>query len=518
MHEIYAGAETVVIWLGDASADSDVAIAFMWEVYQRLASKGQFSGDSVRSGQYLEADFQDGIEEFLGPESDDEWEAVAQLLSRDWWQRAWVVQELVVAKDAICYCGKTSVAWCVICALIEAIGNGMLMTIAKPSHHFSISGAFDRAWGISYLRSQFTDRGHIDLWNLLHRNRRQDCADPRDKVYSILGMTHQEIRRTLRPDYTRSASQVFTMAVVSDIKDARDLEVLHLVDHGGIPPSETLPSWVADFQKAVQTWRFTKFDPEFKSYKSSSITFSEDLRILNTDGFLIDTVVETRVQQTDVAFGPLLPYYDKWNYHDKWAWDIEQMATKLLNEGGIRTSKLRERSKTPKDVRRSVERAIYDVMIAGQLSTLSDWVQHDVRYLDEDGSNTIATTRPVNKRNGDSQPFDQTGTHEPAPQSSNGDVSKPIGWENMLFQAMNQTLGRTLILSTKRYLGLASKATEPGDHIFVLSGLLEPAILRLQEGGTYKFVGIAYVHGIMKGEAWKDLERELFRQQRVSIQ
>jgi hypothetical protein len=61
MHEIYAGAETVVIWLGDASADSDVAIAFMWEVYQRLASKGQFSGDSVRSGQYLEADFQDGI-------------------------------------------------------------------------------------------------------------------------------------------------------------------------------------------------------------------------------------------------------------------------------------------------------------------------------------------------------------------------------------------------------------------------------------------------------------------------
>jgi hypothetical protein len=110
MDKIYAGAERVVIWLGDSCDGSDMAIAYMWEVYERIAANGEFSGDTVRSGQYLEKDFQDGIQEFLGPESDDTWEAVARLLSRDWWKRAWVVQELVVAKDAICYCGKTSLA------------------------------------------------------------------------------------------------------------------------------------------------------------------------------------------------------------------------------------------------------------------------------------------------------------------------------------------------------------------------------------------------------------------------
>ena len=65
MREIYAGVERVVIWLGDTSDDSGMAIAFMWEVYERLAANGEFSGYNVLSGQYLEKDFRDGIHEFL---------------------------------------------------------------------------------------------------------------------------------------------------------------------------------------------------------------------------------------------------------------------------------------------------------------------------------------------------------------------------------------------------------------------------------------------------------------------
>jgi Heterokaryon incompatibility protein (HET) len=164
MDKIYAGAERVVIWLGDSSDDSDMAIAFMRKVYERLAANGEFSGYTVRSGQYLEKNFQDGIEEFLGPEYDDEWEAVARLLSRDWWERAWVVQELVVAKDAICYCGKTSLAWSVVCANIDAIGNGLLMTIAQSSHHFSKSGALDSGlWRIISPKKVHKKRSYRSL-------------------------------------------------------------------------------------------------------------------------------------------------------------------------------------------------------------------------------------------------------------------------------------------------------------------------------------------------------------------
>jgi hypothetical protein len=510
MHEIYAEAEKVVIWLGDASDDSDMAIAFMWEVYERLAAHGKFSAGTVRSGRYLEKDFREGIEEFLGPESDDEWDAVARLLSRDWWGRAWVIQELVVAKDAICYCGKTPLEWSVVRAIIDAIGSGLLMTIAQPSHHFSKSGALDRAWGVSYLRRKFIKIGHIDLWSLLRRNRRQDCTDPRDKVYSVLGMMDQRMRGALQPDYTKSVSQVFTMAIVEAIKHSGNLHVLNLVDHGSITPNQMLPSWVADLQTVVQTERLTKHNPKFKYYqfaRLNPITFSDDLQILRTDGLFIDIIEETCVQQTDAALGPL-PLADD----DRWTRDIEKMTARLANDGGISTSDKEEGFKTLECLARSVVRALYDVMIAGQICTLSAWVQHDVRYPDE---------QPLKVEDGDFQQSHlsskATSNEQAPPGSLHGIVVKRTDRKTLLFYASDQTFGRTLILSKTRYLALVSKATQPGDQIFVLFGLHELAILRPQDDGTFKFVGTAYVHGFMKGEALKGQQQGKFRQQRVGI-
>jgi hypothetical protein len=333
--------------------------------------------------------------------------------------------------------------------------------------------------------------------------------DPRDKVYSILGMMNQRVRGTLQPDYTKSVSQVFTMAIVAAIKHSGDLEALNLVDHSSITPNQMLPSWVADLQNVVQTWRLTKYVPKPKSYRSvrlNPITFSGDLHILHTDGLFIDVVEDTCVQQTDAALVPLPPAND-----DRWTWDIENMTARLANEGRISTSNQEEGFKTPEDLARSVKRAVYDVMIAGQIGTLSGWVQHDVRYPDE---------KPLNVEDGDFQQNHLSGkatANDQAPESLHGSALKPTDWEELLSHASTQTLGRTLILSKTRYLALASKATQPGDQIFVLFGLHELAILRPQDDGTFKFVGTAYVHGFMKGEALKGWQEGEFRQQRVSI-
>jgi hypothetical protein len=332
--------------------------------------------------------------------------------------------------------------------------------------------------------------------------------DPRDKVYSILGMMNQRIRRTLRPDYTKSVSQVFTMAIVADIKPFGDLEVLNLVDHSSITPNQMLPSWVADLQNIAQTKRLTKYVPKSKSYRSvrlNPVTFSGNLRILHADGLFIDVVKDTCVQQTDAALEQLPPADD-----DRWTWDIEEMGARLANEGGISTSNQEERFKTPEDLARSVERAIYDVMIAGQITALSNWVQHDVRYPDE---------KPLNVEDGDFQQNHLSGkatANDQVPKPLHGSALKPTNWKTMLYYASKQTLGRTLILSKTRFLALASKATQPGDQIFVLFGLHELAILRPQDDGTFKFVGTAYVHGFMKGEALKGWQQGEFRQ-RVSI-
>jgi hypothetical protein len=73
------------------------------------------------------------------------------------------------------------------------------------------------------------------------------------------------------------------------------------------------------------------------------------------------------------------------------------------------------------------------------------------------------------------------------------------------------------MLSLKRYHGLVPMVTELGDLIFVLNGLLEPAILRPRKDGAHTFIGVAYFHRIMEREWQTDLKRGVFRKGRVSI-
>lgn len=49
----------------------------------------------------------------------------------------------------------------------------------------------------------------------------------------------------------------------------------------------------------------------------------------------------------------------------------------------------------------------------------------------------------------------------------------------------------------------ALKQASVGDSICLLEGCTVPVILR-PCGGGYKLIGEAFVHGIMKGEFWKD--------------
>jgi hypothetical protein len=241
MGEIYAGAERVVIWLGEASRDSDLALVFMLKLHRNFAGMGEISMEKVQSHPYGELNLSLALKEFLNPRRRDEREAGARILARPWWRRAWVVQELVVAKEAICYCGQSSIPWSVIGSFIITASYGKEVMSRELSHAFTKTGTLDAAAAICHLRAKFRS-GPIHLWKLLKRLHRQRCTDPRDKIYSVLGMTHPRLRESLKPNYDKSVSQVFTEAIAADILDAGDLNALLLVNHGEDPPSEDLPS------------------------------------------------------------------------------------------------------------------------------------------------------------------------------------------------------------------------------------------------------------------------------------
>jgi hypothetical protein len=90
MDLIYRKAQRVRVWLGPSANDSDLAFDFMHQVHEgaqlsSLEKNPAFNAKAER--------------------------AVAALLKRDYWCRAWTVQEFVLGHDIFLHCGGQAMSW-----------------------------------------------------------------------------------------------------------------------------------------------------------------------------------------------------------------------------------------------------------------------------------------------------------------------------------------------------------------------------------------------------------------------
>ena len=90
MSLIYTQAEQVCVWLGEDSGHSTTAMQFIQTKITKLENFDKISKE-------------DGTA--------DKWEALLQLMQRDWFSRRWVVQEIALARDATVFCGPDSIPW-----------------------------------------------------------------------------------------------------------------------------------------------------------------------------------------------------------------------------------------------------------------------------------------------------------------------------------------------------------------------------------------------------------------------
>lgn len=88
MGRIYAEATNVCVWLGDPSADSQMAFD-MVESISRISD----------------------LDQLIDEKYTDSWAAVFSLMKRDWFGRRWVVQEIAFAKSATVHCGRACAEW-----------------------------------------------------------------------------------------------------------------------------------------------------------------------------------------------------------------------------------------------------------------------------------------------------------------------------------------------------------------------------------------------------------------------
>lgn len=114
MGQIYASAQHTIIWLGEASGNSHLAMDFVSKISAKDFDSPQFMPNS------------------------EHWEALRALLSRPWWSRMWVIQEALLSPNATVRCGTDETAFQQFTELYQIYERHMRQDLVK-FHSLSLS-------------------------------------------------------------------------------------------------------------------------------------------------------------------------------------------------------------------------------------------------------------------------------------------------------------------------------------------------------------------------------------------
>ena len=202
MGKIYEQAATVIVWLGEDSSND-------LQVLDTGTAQALLSREFLRHTNKHSSDF---IKEVVA--------AVMCFLSNKYWNRTWIVQEIVLARVVEVYYGRAaSVSLANVLTwrrhTTEMINSMQIsdavyqwrVTITDPQtpSNMIFNCKFPNRegdWFQAELRSRKTA-------NMIAHFIKTECTDPRDKVYAFLGISRDQEKYGVVADYTRHAADLF---------------------------------------------------------------------------------------------------------------------------------------------------------------------------------------------------------------------------------------------------------------------------------------------------------------------
>ncbi|MCJ1280944.1 hypothetical protein MMC26_000262 [Xylographa opegraphella] len=265
MGEIYKGASRVLVWLGQAAEDSDLAMSLIPKINTITLDDVPFS---------IEDD-----------EKRKAWDALLRLFRRPWWTRCWVIQEIAAASsDPLVGCGKVWLDWSRFAHAVNLMSGSVserVLQTASPT--FTL---------MQIVRDDKTHR----IQDLLKYSVQFAATEAQDMVFSLLGLVNDDDRSALKLDYSKSVRQVFTEVAKHLLRN--DINVLCFYTNSSC---HDLPSWVPDWSRFQARWPL--WMPGMYragSAQSRKIRFIGDGLTLMAEGILMDQIehVDTKSRLT----------------------------------------------------------------------------------------------------------------------------------------------------------------------------------------------------------------------------
>lgn len=138
---------------------------------------------------------------------------LSEFLSRPWWSRVWILQEVAVAKEALLMCGTATIDW----------AN---FTAAHIVARKLVPSDQRRATPPVLLLPKHDATPLRDFMSLIHTARSSKSSDPRDKVYALLGLLSPDVHHTLVANYDVSMCELYVELFMNVIAASRSLDLL----------------------------------------------------------------------------------------------------------------------------------------------------------------------------------------------------------------------------------------------------------------------------------------------------
>lgn len=183
MAEIYSSASRTLIWLGEETPD-------IHDSFESIRLVRSFLPAESGAADIINADFDRTALEtsHWNTEKAEEmnlhrvnWRSIVKLLERPWFQRKWIIQEVINSKDRLMICGFQQLPWTILSDVVLWLtvhNSTFFSNLTQPLPTIRMKNVLTTSWPANLLA----------LSELLSVTTTFFCLDDRDNIIAILSL------------------------------------------------------------------------------------------------------------------------------------------------------------------------------------------------------------------------------------------------------------------------------------------------------------------------------------------
>ena len=533
MTKIYSTARAVCVWLGEEDE-------FTVPALQLLRTLGSRSVEELLLVDPLSPCSTAGETAGLSVHESD-WNALSWLFRRRWFSRVWVLQEATVVEPTLYVCGGYSIESKDLLTAARYLSNcpwtihhGLGVTVEESVAIFTppIRRVNDYALLVLYHMIERRHDYGSRLATAIIQCRISKSSDPRDKIYAFLGyfdgpQSERQSYSLMFPDYRKPVSRIYFEATDYLMRNTGDLLVLSMVEDSLYRKQRDLPSWVPDYSVTFVTgigYHKRGVYSASQNLKSQGLLRPEDL-VLSLNASMVDVITDIAEPKREIVdegrcqhLLPIVAGMDESYFTAQTR--MEAFWRTLIGDSyeGEGSQSIRQ----PPKGQSSAPDSLRKPFRAWLLFQATNWLVEAKKIATSNYAAVAATTLAS---------LDKLSKHDssgiiPLPE----EVRQFIPHVELLDTQMAELVDASLpfetaflTLSETRFfrthgglMGLGPLSMTTGDTIWLAPGAEVFLVLRQKPGSRrFQFIGDAYVHGLMHGEA---CERAKYRIQNVELE